>query len=87
MDKWSRNARIYSMLIGMGLYVSPIPSKSDPEKIEGLYVSSELPIEQSAKDAAVTGVVLTVERPEIGNVITPAEDSGNGVVVHFPTVR
>ncbi len=88
MDKWSRNARLYNTLVGMGLVVHPIPSSTDPEKIECIYVSSELSavINQPAENPTVACVSDTVKRAEVGDVISPTKDSGNGKVIHFPSV-
>ena len=87
MDKWSRNARLYGTLVGMGLVVRPILFPADPEKIDGFYVSSELPAEEGAQDAAVTGVGDAVKRPQVADVIATAERLGDGVVIHFPAMR
>jgi hypothetical protein len=86
MDKWSRNARLYQTLVGMGLVVVPIPFEGDLEKIECLHVSSGLLVQQSAENPAVTSVSDTVERPQVRDVIAAAECSRGGVVVHFPSM-
>lgn len=41
MDKWSRNARLYETLKGMGLYVDPIHSKTG--RIDHFIVSIGVP--------------------------------------------
>lgn len=83
-----RNARLYETLKGMGLVVSPIPDQDAPEQIAALWVSVALPPqERRSEQAAVAGVLPATERPQVGNVIASAEALGDGVVVHFPTVR
>lgn len=85
MDRWSRNLRLYETLKGMGLYVSPIPEPSDPTKIKEMIVSVNLPIQQSAEQSTQGGVVGTVQRSEVRDVIRAAESSGANVI-NFPTV-
>jgi hypothetical protein len=89
MDRYSRNARLYGTLVGMGLVVKPIPSNADPEKIEYFYVSSELPavVDQTAENSAVAGIGDTMQGPKVGNIVGSTERSGDGVVVVFPAIR
>ncbi len=83
MDRWTRNARLYETLKGMGLFVSPIPEPDDPTKIREMIVSADLP---SAEGAAETGIDPVVKRPQVGKVVRSASGGGDNVV-DFPTVR
>lgn len=85
MDKWSRNARLYNTLVGMGLVVRPIPSDIDPEKIECFYVSCELP-QRCAENPAVSGISNVMEGTQVSDVVASAEGLGDGKVIHFPAV-
>jgi hypothetical protein len=88
MDRWSRNRRLYETLKGMGLYVSPIFADGDCELIDALCVSVDLAAEKAAKSALIAqrDVIAPVQGAEIGNVVAPAQRSGDGVVVKFPPV-
>jgi hypothetical protein len=86
MDIWSRNERLYQTLKGMGLFVSPIPDVSDPLRIAGMVVSAGLVPEDAAENTAKTGIGLAVERPQVADVIAPAE-SGRENVINLPAVR
>ena len=89
MNIGSRNARLRKTLEGMGLYVLPIFSREDSEKIEYMQVSAALPshIAQGVTEDATSGpVTLPMACAEIGDNIRPTQASGNGVV-NFPTKR
>jgi len=85
MDRWSRNARLYETLKGMGLYVSPIPEPDDPTRIREMIVAADLPAHDAAEQATQASVDLTVKRPEVADVVKTAERGGMNVV-NFPSV-
>ena len=81
MDAWSRNARLYETLKGMGLYVSPILETDDPSKINRMIVSADLPFAQDvAERAAEVRVLAAEQRSPVGEVIGPAESLGENVI-------
>ena len=83
MDKHSRNERLYRHLLGMGLVVTPI-RETDPLKIDYLYVSVALPMSEAS---AAAGVIKTVERSEVVDIVRSAKDLRDGEVVEFPSVE
>lgn len=83
MDRWSRNARLYETLKGMGVFVTPIPEPGDPTKIREMIVAADLPVEQAPQDSAQTGVHAVVKRPKIREVVRSSEGDGDNVV-YFP---
>lgn len=84
MDRWSRNARVYQFLKGMGLFVCPVPEKDDPTRINHLIVSADLPFAgEVAEDDAKARVCGPAERPKLGNAVQPARGGGDNVV-DFP---
>ncbi len=74
MDRWSRNARLYEKLKGMGVCVTPIPEDHDPTKIREMIVSVDLP----------SDVVAPVQRSEVGQIVRPLGGDRDNVV-DFPT--
>jgi hypothetical protein len=87
MDRWSRNARLYETLKGMGLFVSPIPEADDATKINRLVVSADLPwLQGCAEDSAERSVDRAAERSQVAEVVTPTE-TGRVNVIDFPAVR
>jgi len=90
MDAGSRNARLCETLQGLGLYVIPIYSNLDPERIEYMHVSATIPVyaeAEPAKAAEATSrgaVASPVTGSDIGDTIQPAQDRGPNVV-DFPT--
>lgn len=85
-----RNRRLYETLKGMGLFVTPIPNKHDPSRLDGMTVSAGLPPADRPEDAAenspVGGVCAAAQGPQIGERIASTEGLGNGVVIDFPPV-
>ena len=81
MDKWSRNARLYENLLKMGLVCSPIFADGNQDRIDAIYVSTELPL----KTTAEAGVIMPVKGAKIADRITPSASAGDNVV-HFPPV-
>jgi hypothetical protein len=90
MDLWSRNARLYETLNGMGLYIDPIPESDDPTKFNRLVVSAGLPFQAgSARNCtekpSQAGVAPAMKRSQVDDVVAAPESGGENVVV-FPTV-
>jgi hypothetical protein len=97
MDKYSRNERLYYLLLGMGLIVHPIRLGTDLSKIDHLHVSVALSTTETAasepalgenmgESAAEAGVDAAMQRSQVADIISPAEGNGEGIVVDFPTV-
>ncbi len=86
MDRHSRNERLYRTLLGMGLVVDPIRANDDPTKMEGMYVSAELPAvgQRVAEVPAKDGVRLVMERALVGQVARSPEGARDAVI-QFPT--
>lgn len=78
MDKWSRNERLYKTLTEMGLVCSPIFADEKQDKIEALYVSTEV-------FSLPADVGTPVQRSKITKVITTPRSDGSNVV-DFPSV-
>ena len=97
MNRWLRNERLYEYLKGMGLVVSVKTLDDDPDKIDYICVSADIPEgslsamkERAASDLKLknlpsTGVGGPLEGPEVDEIIGPTiTDRPN--VVDFPTV-
>lgn len=84
MDKGSRNERLYRSLKDLGLFVVPIYSETNPEQIETMIVSADLPTRQGLADAGETAASLCVAPPvssaEVGEFVTSPENLGDNVV-------
>jgi len=75
MDKYSRNERLYSALLGMGLICDPIRNENDPSKIESISVSAD--------EGFVTPYVAPpVTRSE--SIDSVVATSGSENVIDFP---
>jgi hypothetical protein len=88
MDVGSRNRRLRETLEGMGLYVLPIYSESDPSRIDYLHVSAGLPTYPSkslAEPAASSSIVAPVPGTQVTQDV-PAPESQLNNVVDFPSV-
>jgi len=86
MDVASRNQRLRETLEGMGLFVLPIYCESDPQRIDYMQVSAELPsrVKDGAQHSASGPVPAPVTRSEVAEVVGAADTSG-GSVVNFPS--
>lgn len=78
MDKWSRNERLYKKLLEMGLVCSPIFADEAGEKIEAVYVSTELPLVTANVDSPV-------KRAKVTDRVTPVSRNGDNVI-DFPPI-
>ncbi len=78
MDKWSRNERLYKKLTEMGLVCSPIFADEKQDRIEALYVSTEV-------FSLPADVRLPVKRPKVTEVVTTPRSDGSNVI-DFPTI-
>lgn len=85
MDRWTRNARLYETLKGMGVFVTPIPDAQDNTKIDRMIVSADLP-QCLTENGPERDVVGAVERTEIVDVIASTQTPGMNVI-DFPSVR
>lgn len=87
MDIASRNQRLRETLEGMGLFVLPIYSESDPRRIDYIQVSVETPthIRQGvAEIPSGRGVAQVVSGSNVARNVEAAESLGNNVV-NLPT--
>ena len=88
MDIGSRNQRLRETLEGMGLFVVPVYSQSDPTQIDWLQVSAGLPGEIAEKTTDVSAgaaIASPIPSPNISDNIETADSSRNRVI-DFPTV-
>ena len=88
MDIASRNQRLRETLEGMGLFVLPIYSESDPQRIDYMQVSAGLPayVTKGVTEVpTVRAVAEPVSGSEVVRLVTPTESGGNNVV-DFPAV-
>lgn len=88
MDIGSRNQRLRETLEGMGLFVVPIFCESDPQRIDYMHVSADLPSHVRhgvTENPACKTVAAPMASSKIGKVISSAESPGNNVV-NFPSV-
>ena len=91
MDVGTRNRRLYETLKGMGLYVDPIPDKSDPTRIAYMVVSSGLPfaaetLQSAAENPTIASIAAAMQGAKVGDVVGPAECCRENVI-YLPTIR
>lgn|SRR5512145_1164096 len=87
MDIASRNQRLRETLEGMGLFVLPIYSESDPLRIDYMHVSACLPerVQEGCQQAASATVAHPMSSPQVEDRIGTA-DGARPNVVDFPAV-
>lgn len=77
-----RNERLYKTLLGMGLIVYP---KVVDGQIESLWVSADLPLQDSAQNAAKAGIGAPMQGAQVGQGVHTTKGVGDNVV-DFPPV-
>lgn len=89
MDVASRNQRLRETLEGMGLFVLPIYSESEPSRIDYMHVSVDLPIyvkQGVGEQATCASVPKVVAGADIRRNIAPTQCLGDNVI-NLPTER
>ncbi|MDD9962274.1 MAG: hypothetical protein OXU70_09310 [Gammaproteobacteria bacterium] len=96
MQPWTRNQRLYEALKGMGLFVTPIPFKDDPEKLNWIQVSVQTPADDLAdltdrmkpsdqEGLVPRGIGSPMQGAQVADVVRPSPADGDNVV-YFPPV-
>ncbi|MEM7621292.1 MAG: hypothetical protein AAF228_12700 [Pseudomonadota bacterium] len=81
MNKWIRNKRLYETLLGMGLYVVPVPEEDDATKINHLIVASTLPWGEQASELSSQGsIVPPMEGTPVTETVNTTESLGDNVI-------
>lgn len=88
MDVASRNQRLRETLEGMGLFVVPVYTTTDPPEIAYLQVAVAKPDYSTlaAEQASGASVALPVASPEVPENIGATDDGGPNVVDFPPKV-
>lgn len=89
MDVASRNQRLRETLEGMGLFVVPVYTTTDPQEIAYLQVAVAKPDYSTLAAEQTSGfsVALPVTSPEVAEDIGAADCDGPNVVDFPPKVR
>ncbi len=95
MAPWVRNARLYETLKGMGLFVTAVPFKDGPSKINWIQVYTQMPADTledlmdrmvpSDADSVPRHVSSPLQGAQIRDVVTPASADRDNVI-DFPPV-
>ena len=96
MQPWTRNQRLYETLKGMGLFVTPVPFKDAPDKINWIQVSAQMPADDLAdlldrlrpsdqEGLVPRGIGSPMQGAKVADVVAPSPADGENVV-DFPPV-